>query len=1312
MMLTLVSCSLRGCSTECDHEWDNGNLINSSECGENAISEFTCLKCGETRKENAKNHNFVPERTIPASCTAMGYDEYKCSLCDAKSVYNFKNAIGHKYGSDVVVSEATCSASGVYEKICVNCGDTHRYSKSATGHSYVLISDEDTYSTYECEHCLNVITINDGETFKEEVKSYELFDVEPTFTFDIVASLDENSIKESLKILDNFYNNSEYEDNEAVVKGFSLTNKGGDVWTVSASSDYEYGTAYIVKLQNGIKFADYDSSELIFTVKNDPNHENVYEYKDGVVFLHSLENSNPGYYPYEVYTSEESEYLYVILNKVDSLQSGMILCVGEVTSFEQMIGRTDCYLGEITEMYSLPSGQWIVVLAEPDITEVFDELDIYVNEEVNFDNAQINEEQIKTDLISALYENEDYIKFLSVINLSTKEYYANNSYYAQELSDVKSFMDKIKLEPDIRINGTKISATVNGSISIPIKNSSKKEIGSFNVGFTVGLESNFTIKTDYEIIEHVVIADEIIRFDLGITQTDTFNFKFKVSIDMYWSSEEHPYVQNTETGKIHRRGCVHLSNVSDTSKYKGLSAETAAQYIDNHLGLACKHCQPVIGFKSDLVVLNTNSKVIHVYGCAQLTNVSDQNKKLSKENSSYWMEKGYTCCQWCHPDSREEFEYEAIFIQKIQGSDWQQVATDMSQWAKDSGIKGKNKRGITITKIDVPLIGPVTATLELNLVLTLNIEASFEYEYSYTQTNVYGIRKQNDDMQPYSKNLSSCELKNHCSVIGKVEARAGLLVDVNINIAGFSKWVRAGVTAEVGAYAQISGVLSWSSSTDENYMAAYFAVGIYLDVNAYYKILWWDDEISLYENKWPLLTMGYERAYFGYETYHEQLVINGSYDIDAEDLLRVKYFDLSTMTTKTGELSLKENKKYTVNIAFADGRYCKVVDGVIVSTTNEVTRFTDTMIITVENDAHWSEFKKGSYVYYLGYYEIDIVFNVEHASSGLEFTLNADGKSYSVTGIGTCTDTEVVIPRTYSGKPVTSIGEWAFSNCSSLTGVVIPSSVTSIGLGAFVGCSSLTEIKVDSNNAKYKDINGNLYTKDGKTLLQYVAGKTAKSFTIPNSVTSIGYAAFAGCSSLTSIVIPNSVTSMDRYAFSDCESLTGIVIPDSVTSIGSSAFRDCLSLTSIVIPDSVTSIGDKMFYNCSSLTSIVIPDSVTSIGEWAFEYCSGLTSVVIPDSVTSIGDQAFMDCDSLTSVVIGDNVTSISWATFYNCSSLTSIVIPESVTSIGVNTFYYCVNLTSIKYRGTEEQWNAISKSYGWNYNTGNYTITYNYKGE
>ncbi|MBQ4587089.1 MAG: leucine-rich repeat domain-containing protein, partial [Clostridia bacterium] len=109
--------------------------------------------------------------------------------------------------------------------------------------------------------------------------------------------------------------------------------------------------------------------------------------------------------------------------------------------------------------------------------------------------------------------------------------------------------------------------------------------------------------------------------------------------------------------------------------------------------------------------------------------------------------------------------------------------------------------------------------------------------------------------------------------------------------------------------------------------------------------------------------------------------------------------------------------------------------------------------------------------------------------------------------------------------------------------------------------------------------------------------------------------------------------------------------------------------------------------------------------------CKSLKSVVIPNSVTSIGSSAFADCDSLTSVVIPNSVTSIGFSAFDDCDSLTSVVIPNSVTSIDYYAFSNCDSLTTIKYCGTQEQWNKISKSSYWISNTGNYMIIYNYNG-
>ena len=239
----------------------------------------------------------------------------------------------------------------------------------------------------------------------------------------------------------------------------------------------------------------------------------------------------------------------------------------------------------------------------------------------------------------------------------------------------------------------------------------------------------------------------------------------------------------------------------------------------------------------------------------------------------------------------------------------------------------------------------------------------------------------------------------------------------------------------------------------------------------------------------------------------------------------------------------------------------------------------------------------------------------------------------SVTGIGSwafsgCTSlASATIP-----DGVTNIGREAFGNCG-LTHLTIPSSVGSLGednrKNVFSGCSSIETIEVNRNNTVYDSRNNcNAIIETSTNTL--ITG--CKNTVIPNTVTSIGWDAFANCSGLTSITIPNSVTS-----------------------IGVSAFQDCTGLASVTIQDGVTSIYYKAFSKCTSLASITIPDSVTIIDTYTFSYCSSLTTVGVGSGITSIGDSAFAST-SLTSITV--NATTPP--------TLGSGVFPSSISEIRV----------------------------------------------
>ena len=353
----------------------------------------------------------------------------------------------------------------------------------------------------------------------------------------------------------------------------------------------------------------------------------------------------------------------------------------------------------------------------------------------------------------------------------------------------------------------------------------------------------------------------------------------------------------------------------------------------------------------------------------------------------------------------------------------------------------------------------------------------------------------------------------------------------------------------------------------------------------------------------------------------------------------------------------------------------------------------------------------------------------KNASTGLSFSLEENG--YALTGIGTCKDTDIIIPKTYNGSPIIAVNA-AFKECNNLTSVTIPDSVLYIGNFAFKDCDWLTSITIPYS---VQHIGYGVFNNCNN--LTHLTWNAKSAY---NDRRPAPYSLFYGCSNLTDVIFGNGVEYIHQMIFDSCTTLKNITIPDSITEIGQSAFSSCNGVNvyisnleqwckisfadgganplrnagklylngklieTLIIPDTITSINDYAFYGCSSFTSVIIPQNITSVGAAAFCTCSGLISITI-DCINSIDDYAFSgckelksvlwnaercitagsygefifdNCKNLTNIEIGNNGKVLPPYVFANCSGVTNITIPDSVTAIGDYAFYSCTGLTTI----------------------------------
>ena len=299
--------------------------------------------------------------------------------------------------------------------------------------------------------------------------------------------------------------------------------------------------------------------------------------------------------------------------------------------------------------------------------------------------------------------------------------------------------------------------------------------------------------------------------------------------------------------------------------------------------------------------------------------------------------------------------------------------------------------------------------------------------------------------------------------------------------------------------------------------------------------------------------------------------------------------------------------------------------------------------------------------------------------------------SEGVTSIGEyafeeCTNvTSISIPGS-----VTELNEYCFSACKSMKNITIPQSVTRIADGVFDACEKLTDIYYGGTDASWKHITSWNAGLGGNVTIHSTGVFTGKcgdnlTWTIDNNEV----LTISGTGRIPDYNDPSSGGNNTAPWCGYDYQIKKVVLGSGVQNIGNDAFADCYGMTDITIPDGVTSIGDSAFYWCSALTEISIPGTVSSIGDSAFSRCSALTEISIPSTVSSIGSYAFSGC-ALREVEIPQGITSIQSRTFQYCTQLTKITIPDSVTSVEICAFDNCPVLKTVYYGGTEAQWEGM----------------------
>ena len=1315
-------------------------------CGEHKIGYVNCEKCNELIYEYGHSYS---EIKIDPTCEEDGIITYSCIHCN----YSYEKIIkspGHISGEWIIEKEPTCTKEGLETLSCIICNELIKSSEiKKIEHTYTSTIETDKI-IYNCLHCSdsyfidiaeyhNITFISNGGTEYAPLMVTESSDInlpipikdeyefagwylddelENLFTKDYIikeditlyagwyqptikGKINSNNIIRNVKkdfsfvvttdILLTNDNINEYifvEDVDGNKPKIYIKEQINNEYTIT-SDEYKNSLKYSVNIIEPLEFKDSDGYEIWFIVE-DENHTNI-KYKSNVKFLNSL----------EIYSvTEDEKNIYI------SLREDLYNVNDIVVVYEDTIDNVTFIMMIVSEVQS--GLQTIYKITSPDLSLVFEEYDVYYSGELEIDDVEFNE-NLEEELTEELMNSTLYKQFEETSKKFAKRYATN---------DYKYVYKGITFKPNLTKNKTSII------VSIPVVAKFErihKSTNTVDSEFTISLKINLTtslnasLKGGITSFAFAVDVNTSLTVDLVASANRSYSDKYELSFfkELYLDEKENGEFKEIDSatanasnkksfGKVKINMPAgfsinfELANVVNFSAVGEIGVK-AKVTTKTSLGLSYKSgdgIKPIKSFSSDasidaymmgrievengftfklslgfLGVVNVyaEASAIPYFEVGGMVMASARKGSGSNVIANGYLEIGVNINVKVGANAKLEIKIWTF---------WKTYKITTTLFDKSWNLLSTKVKIVSLGKKEAALYfseKSESVSQDINCNSTLDIDKLIDKtiivqdltklsKSNKTTSCTYYLAEYNPNIKISTKGIITILNLKDDTITIKIKAISGDIykyVYVTLNIKHTEKYVE-----QIDPTCTQDGNNAYSICTKCSYITS--------GSNTTIAKLGHDE---IYHNDKAATCT--EEGYKNYIT-----------------CSRCDY-ETKTIVEKLGHIEvIDEGYEATcLKEGLTDGSHCSRCNVIL-----KEQKIIDTSIhIYVDEYCKWCT-------------------KYEQESEGLEYLLVEGG--YQVIGIGTCLDTDLIIPKTYDNLPVISIKRNCFAMCTNIISIQFSkdSQLIDIGDFAFSHCSNLQSIEIPNSVENVGSYT--FWNTDLKNI----------NFEENSKLISIGDYAFYNCVKLCSIEIPNSVINIGHYAFAN-SGIQSINLSKNIENLGVAPFIDCSKLINIFVDQenrNYKSIDGNLYskdgkeliqYAIAKQESFfIVSKNVTKIGDYSFAGCQNLKSVQLSEGIIDIGMNAFSYCNKLENIILSKNLISINKEAFKNCTSLKNIIIPKSVINIGENVFKSCENLIiycelECKPNTWSNNWNPEGIQVNWNYKE-IYTIQFkNYDG-